>query len=294
MKFGLYVPNFGAYGDPHNLLELALAAEHAGWDGMFLWDHVLLHRHSDIPMVDAWVALAAIAARTTRLRVGPMVTPLARRRPWKVAREITSLDTLSKGRAVLGVGLGAPADAEFECFGEDPADRVRAEKMDEALTIVAALQSGEPTSFAGAHFTVSDVRFVPPPVQRPHVPIWLAGFHPNVRPLRRAAQWQGVFPLRPPSTGAAHVDAAEVLWSTMWLSPAQLGECVDIVRRYRPSLDGFDVIASGGTRSDDRAAAKAHVEQFRAVGATWWLEWLDEQRASYPAMLEHIRRGPPK
>lgn len=294
MKYGIYVPNFGAYGDPHNLLELALVAESAGWDGMFLWDHVLLHRHSDIPMVDAWVALAAIAARTSRIRLGPLVTPLARRRPWKVAREITSLDTLSRGRAVLGIGLGAPADAEFECFGEDPTGKVRAEKMDEAIEIVSALQSSQPTTFNGTHFTVDDVRFCPPPVQRPHVPVWVAGFHPNVRPMRRAARWQGVFPLQPPSTGAAHVDAAEVLWSTMWLTPTQLNDCIDIIRSHRPTMDGFDVIASGGTKPGSRAEARHQVADYQSVGATWWLEWLDEQRGTYSEMLDHIRQGPPK
>jgi hypothetical protein len=117
------VQNFGEYGDPHNLLTLACEAEDAGWDGFFLWDHLLLYRHSDIPFIDAWVALGAIAARTKRLRLGPLITPVARRRPWKLAREVVSLDHLSQGRTILGVGLGAPADAEFECFGEDPDDR---------------------------------------------------------------------------------------------------------------------------------------------------------------------------
>lgn len=294
MKCGIYVPNFGAYGDPHNLLELALIAESAGWDGVFLWDHILLHRHSAIPMVDAWVALSAIAARTSRILLGPLVTPLARRRPWKVAREIISLDALSRGRALLGIGLGAPADAEFECFGEDPADKVRAKKMDEAIEIVAALQSSEPTSFHGTHFHVDDVRFCPPPVQQPHVPVWVAGFHPNVRPMQRAAKWQGVFPLQAPSTSAEHVDAADVLWSTMWLTPGQLRECVEMVSQYRESMTGFDVVASGGTPPREPAAGKRLVAEFQTVGATWWLEWLDEQRGSYAEMLDHIRQGPPR
>ena len=108
MHFGVYVQNFGEYGNPHNLLALALDAEQAGWDGFFIWDHLLLYRRSDIPFVDAWVMLGAIAARTERLRLGPMITPVARRRPWKLAREVVSLDHLSRGRAILGVGLGAP------------------------------------------------------------------------------------------------------------------------------------------------------------------------------------------
>ena len=157
MKYAIYLPNFGAFADPNNFLEFASVAEQSGWDGLFIWDHVLLHRHSDISMIDAWVALSAIAATTHRLRLGALVTPLARRRPWKVAREITSLDTLSRGRAIFGLGLGAPADAEFECFGEETADRVRAEKMDEAIEIVAALQSGERVTFRGKHFHMAQL-----------------------------------------------------------------------------------------------------------------------------------------
>jgi len=132
----LCVQNFGEYGDPHNLIALAVDAEQAGWDGFFMWDHLQLYRHSAIPVVDAWIALAGIAARTEHLKIGPVITPLARRRPWKVAREVVSLDQLSRGRLVFGVGLGAPPDAEFDCFGEDPSDRVRAHKLDEGLTVL--------------------------------------------------------------------------------------------------------------------------------------------------------------
>jgi alkanesulfonate monooxygenase SsuD/methylene tetrahydromethanopterin reductase-like flavin-dependent oxidoreductase (luciferase family) len=120
MQDGLYVQNFGEYGDPHNLIALALEAEQAGWDGFFVWDHLQLYRHSDIPFVDAWVALAAIAARTERLRLGPVITPVARRRPWKVARGIVSLDHLSRGRAVLAVGLAAPPDSTMITMLKNP------------------------------------------------------------------------------------------------------------------------------------------------------------------------------
>jgi alkanesulfonate monooxygenase SsuD/methylene tetrahydromethanopterin reductase-like flavin-dependent oxidoreductase (luciferase family) len=203
MKFGLYVQNFGEYGDPNNLIALALDAEKAGWDGFFIWDHLQLYRHSDIPFVDAWIALAAIAARTKRLRLGPMITPLARRRPWKVAREIVSLDQLSRGRVFFGVGLGAPPDAEFECFGEDASDHVRARKLDEALTVIDRLWKGETFSHDGEFFRIQDVKFVPPAVQSPRVPVWVAGFWPNKPPMRRAARWDGVFPLKMPPVSLA-------------------------------------------------------------------------------------------
>jgi alkanesulfonate monooxygenase SsuD/methylene tetrahydromethanopterin reductase-like flavin-dependent oxidoreductase (luciferase family) len=133
MQYGVYVQNVGEYGDPQTLIAFALDAKNAGWHGFFIWDHLLLYQHSDIPFVDAWIALVAIAARTEHLRLGPVIMPLAWRRLWKVAREIMSLDQLSRGRIVLGVGLGAPPDAEFKCFGEDSSDQVRARKLDEAL-----------------------------------------------------------------------------------------------------------------------------------------------------------------
>ena len=220
MRYGVYVPNFGEYGDPHNLIALAPDAERTGWDGFFLWDHLLLYRHSDIPVVDAWVALAAIASHTERLRLGPVITPLARRRPWKVAREIVSLDHLSRGRAVLGVGLGAPPDAEFECFGEDPSDRVRAQKLDEALTVVDGLVRGEPFSHRGDNFRIEDVKFVPRAVQTPRVPVWVAGFWPNKPPMRRAARWDGVFHLKRPWDH----------WLT-WLRALRRGRCYGLIRK---------------------------------------------------------------
>lgn len=294
MKYAIYLPNWGGFADPRNYLEFASVAERSGWDGVFLWDHILLYRHSEIPMADAWIVLSAIAATTRRIQLGALVTPLARRRPWKVAREITSLDTLSGGRAIFGVGLGAPVDAEFECFGEDGADRVRAEKMDEAIEIVSALQTGEPVTFTGKHFQVHDVQFRPVPIQRPRVPVWVAGFHPNTRPMQRAAKWDGIFPLQAPSTGRGHASESEVDWSTMWLSPGQLKECIELVSRYRTSMDGFDVVACGATPVGDRERARLAVAEHEAVGATWWIEWLDEQRGTLTEMLERVRQGPPK
>ena len=181
MQYGVYVQNFGEYGDPHNLVALAVEAEQAGWDGFFLWDHLLLYRQSDIPFVDAWVALAAIAARTERLRLGPVITPVARRRPWKLAREIVSLDRLSRGRLIFGAGLGAPPDAEFECFGEDPSDHVRARKLDEALAVLEldGFLSGETFSHDGDFFHIDGVKLVQRPVQSPRVPVWVGDSGPT-------------------------------------------------------------------------------------------------------------------
>lgn len=294
MKYGVYVQNFGEYGDPHNLVTLALEAEQAGWDGFFIWDHLLLYRHSDIPFADAWVALAAIAARTERLRLGPVITPVARRRPWKLAREVVSLDHLSRGRIVLGVGLGAPPDAEFACFGEDPSDRVRARKLDEALAILDGLWRGETFSHDGDFFHIDSVKFVPRAVQSPRVPIWVAGFWPNKLPMRRAARWDGVFPLKLPPAPLTGLTPGVAPWSLLWLQPHELGEVVNYVGQHRTNAGVFDVIASGATPLGDLARGQGIVSAFREAGATWWLEWLDEQRGTFAQMREHIRKGPPK
>lgn len=294
MHFGVYVQNFGEYGNPQNLLALALDAEQAGWDGFFIWDHILLYRRSDIPFVDAWVMLGAIAARTERLRLGPMITPVARRRPWKLAREVISLDHLSRGRAILGVGLGAPPDAEFECFGEDPSDTVRAQKLDEALSVLDGLWSGETFNHHGKYFDIKDVKFVPRAVQTPRAPVWVAGFWPNKPPVRRAARWDGIFPLKMPPVPLVGLAPGAAPWSVLWLSVQEFGEAVEFVKRYRTNMESFDVVASGATPPGEKTKSQEVVSAFREVGATWWLEWLDEQRGTFTQMREHIRKGPPK
>jgi len=192
MRFAVGVPTVREYGDPPLLLELATSAERAGWDGVFLWDH-LVYRPGD-PVADPWTTLAAIAAATSTIRLGVCMTILARRRPWKVARETATLDVLSGGRLVFGVSLGSLGQEEFEAFGEDPDPRVRAERLDEGLEIVSGLWSGEPFSFRGRHYRVDQTVFRPTPVQAPRIPVWVAGQWPNRRPFRRAARWDGVFP----------------------------------------------------------------------------------------------------
>jgi hypothetical protein len=244
--------------------------------------------------VDAWIALAAIATQTRRLRLGPVITPVARRRPWKLAREIVSLDHLSRGRVVFGVGLGAPPDAEFECFGEDPSDQVRARKLDEALTVLDGLWRGETFSHDGDFFHIDSVKFVPRAVQSPRVPVWIAGFWPNKPPMRRAARWDGMFPLKLPPVPLAGLKPGAAPWSVLWLQPHELGEAVKYVRQHRTNSGPFDVIASGATPRGKAAKGQEMVGAFREAGATWWLEWLDEQRGTFAQMREHIRKGPPK
>ena len=178
MRFGLIVQMTGSLGYPQPLARLAREAEAAGWDGFFIWDVFGGDSAAPAPVVDPWIALAAIAATTERIRFGPMVTPLPRRRPWKLAREAASLDQLSGGRLILGVGIGTPPE-EFARFGEQVDPRIRAEMLDEGLEVLTGLWSGEPFSFQGRHYRVEEATLLPRPVQQPRIPIWVGGTWPR-------------------------------------------------------------------------------------------------------------------
>src|SRR3990172_5166253 len=157
MHYGIYTPNYGAEMSARALAELAREAEEAGWEGFFIWDHIQVSKSLRAPVLDPWVTLAAIAVNTKRIRLGAAITPVARRRPWKLARETVTLDHLSNGRLIFGVGLGYQS-GEFEDFGEEGDPKILAEKLDEGLDILAGLWSGEPFSYRGKHYQVNDVR----------------------------------------------------------------------------------------------------------------------------------------
>ena len=194
VKRGIYLPPFDELVDPRRLVELAVLAEERGWDGFFLWDHIL-YRAPVRAVADPWVALAAIATETERMRLGPMVTPLSRRRVQKVARETVTLDHLSGGRLTFGVGLGATSTNELEPFGEEIDARKRAQLLDERLERLTEFWGGE---------------FEPPPVQQPRIPVWVAARWPNRRPVGRAALWDGLFPIELPGPDALEEIAREV------------------------------------------------------------------------------------
>ena len=185
---GLFVAPFDALADPRVVGDLAAAAEAAGWDGFFVWDH-LLYGERVVQIADPWICCAAVAMRTERLLFGPMVTPLARRRPQVLARQAASLAVLSGGRFVLGLGLGDDWVDEFSAFGDEPDPRVRGQMLDEGLDVLTSLLSGEAVQHEGDHFAARAVRFRP----APDVPIWLAGRFGNRAPLRRAARHDGFF-----------------------------------------------------------------------------------------------------
>lgn len=279
MRFALNVPNFGALSNPNTLTELAVDAERAGWDGFFLWDHILLWDRN--PIADPWIALAAIAVATERIRIGPMVTPVARRRPWKVAREATSLDHLCRGRLVFGAGLGNPADAEFEAFGESPDARVRAAKLDEGLEIIAGMWSGEPYEYQGEYNRIEPFSFLPRPVQQPRIPVWIAGKWPNRAPFRRAARWDGAFPMR---VGDEQ------------MTPGDVREVVSYLNRYRDRSMPFDVSIFLEGMVDRSGLEPGLIEEFVRAGVTWLHDgpgFDDATDAAVEAFRHHIRKGPP-
>lgn len=286
MRHAINVPNFGDYADPATFVALAGTAEEAGWDAVFVWDHILGATDWKVPIADPWVLLAAAAAVTSRIRLGPMVTPLPRRRPWVVARQAATLDHLSEGRLTLGVGLGHPPEAEFTAFGEDPDAVVRARRLDEGLAILEGLWSGEPFAHRGEAFRLEEMTFLPRPVQRPRPPIWVAGYWPHRAPMRRAARWDGVVPL---SAALVESDPGAPI------PLHELDAVVAVVRaeRGQRGLEGFDVVVNGTLPDDPGEAADLHA-RYSDVGATWWSENVNGWRGSVPEMLDLVRRGPPR
>ncbi len=257
MKFAVSIPPFT---DASRLLQIARDAEAAGWDGVFVWDHL---QWVDVhpPVHDPWVLLGAIAQTTERVRLGTLVTPLSRRRPWVVAKQLTTLDHLSGGRAVLGVGLGEPPDRDFGAFGDEAGLRARAVMLDDGLELIDELLRGGPVVHHSSSYDV-EADLLPTPVQRPRPPIWVAGVVPNKRPLLRARRWDGIVPI-----GATDL-----------LRP-------DALARYLGEVEGgWDVVASW--------APGVPAKEYAAVGVTWLVEsasptgdWVDE-------FHDRIRRDP--
>lgn len=275
MKYALDSSIAGTFADVRLLADLAAEAEEAGWDGFFVWDAVFA-RPPGLPMADPWIALAAIAMQTAHIKIGAMVTPLARRRPWQVARQTVSLDHLSNGRLIFGVGLGYQ-DLDFAAFGEDADPRTRGDKLDEGLEIVTALWSGKPVDYGGKHYKIGQVKFLPRPFQRPRIPIWVAGYWPNYRPFRRAARYDGLLP--------GKVGERD-------LSFDELRECLAYVQEHRARSGPFDVALYGHTPSNSDRAARI-VKPWEQAGATWWREGIGDWLGSLKKIRSRIRAGPP-
>lgn len=235
-----------------------MAAEEAGWDGVFVWDHLLWDAPVD-RVADPWVTMSAIASATERVRIGPMVTPVPRRRPQKLVRETVTLDRLSNGRVTFGVGIGGDRGGEFSRFGEELDRRKRADLLDEALDKIVAWWRGD---------EVNGVTLHPAPVQQPRIPVWVGSRFPNRRPVRRAAQWDGWFPVDVPA-------------------PDGLAELVAYGLEHRPADAGdWDVAVQGLPDSDPRPWA--------AAGASWWLTRFEPFDPSPAYVLDVARAGPPR
>lgn len=276
----MYLPPFGPLGDPADLVELAVSAEAAGWDGVFLWDHVVAERP---PIVDSWTVLGAIAHATERVSIGPMVTPLPRRRPWVVARQASTVSRLSRGRLVVGLGLGSDESGDFGRFGDETSVRGRAAMLDDGLDVLRAVWSGRAHQHEGPRYRVD----LPHAPAEPHrIPIRVASStgHPGV--IRRAAACDGIFP-----NPDDHV-----------LTPEEVAGVVTALGAARRRLPGADDAAAG--RAVDVAvrgnAGPARDEPstvdlggLAEAGMTWWMEslfWLDPLELS----LTVVDAGPPR
>lgn len=279
MKYGVILPR----GDARTAADLAYEAEQHSWDGFFVWE----------PLwgVDAWVSLTAAAMRTERIKLGTLLSPVARMRPWKLAGEAVTLDNLSNGRVIISVGLGA-TDTDWAAFGEPlggSLDRkVRAEMMDESLDIMLGLWRGQPFSYQGKYYTVTPSTFMlpPPPVQHrngvPHIPIWMVGMHGSNKSMRRAIRYDGLLPTY---KDAFNMPEAESL--------RMLSEMVSWVKGNRTDPSPYDVIVEGVTPGDDPVKASDMVRVQADAGATWWIEANWEAGDAIEKVFERVRRGPP-
>lgn len=261
MKFGFVIP----WADAEHVGDIAAEAELAGWDGVFVWEPVW--------GVDAWISLGLAAVRTSRIRIGTLLTPPSRRRPWELASQVATVDRLSRGRVTLSIGLGA-IESGFDAFGEECDRRRRAELMDECMDIATGLWRGQPYSYKGRHYTIEPTTFptIGATVQQPRPTVWCVGAIGRTRSMDRALKWDGLLPQVIDADGPRAATLDEV---------AAVREMVG----DRP----YDIVVEG-----------EHVEHSPAAwadaGATWWIEsmWgaLREKSAA-TAAIDRLREGPP-
>ena len=272
LRYGLYLPAFGPFGDPAVLVDLALRAEASGWDGVFLWDHLV---HDALPIADPWATLGAIAQATRDLRFGPMVTPLPRRRPWVVARHASALSRLSGGRLILGTGLGSDEFGDLSRFGEPTRLPTLSAMYDEGLEVVRGVWSGRPFRHDGQHYHVT----LGEGVRDPHpIPVWVASLTSHPRVMRRAAGCDGIFPIR----------------ENRILAPDEVAGLLTELRRAGLSEGrAFDIAVAGNASPAWQEPVTADLAGLTQAGMTWWMESLihfDPLELS----LEIVDAGPPR
>jgi hypothetical protein len=286
MRYGFVVP----FADAHEFAEVAQLGEQHGWDGIFTWEALW--------GVDAWVTLGAAAMVTDRIRLGTLVTPVSRHRPWDLATRVRTVDTLSGGRAILGAGLGAVHDG-WLAFEADEGRKERAEKLDDALAIYAGLMAGQPFEYQGRRYSAKPTTFIlpAPPVQQPHPPVWLVGAkvagRTRQRSLERAARWDGLLPQWVDKSRSSD-ESSDVT------GPERMADIVGDVLRLREEAglptDGYDVILEADSTGEFVKTEPASPDEWAGVGVTWWIEsWWSLEPG--PAGLAEVRRrvelGPP-
>lgn len=284
MRFSINIPNFGDLADASTVARVASAAELAGWDALFVWDHVVHDKRTRRSLGDPWMLLTAAALATTRISLGPLVTPVPRRRPQQLARQVATLDNLSGGRVIFRAGLGGPIEDEYGSFGEPTDAKLLAERLDEDLYLLDRYWSGEPVTHDGAHYQVQDVTLLPRPMQRSRVPVWIGGFWPHRAPTRRAARWDGAAPLFL-SAGHGHPPPVD-----------EVRDLVAYVRRQRDSEPArpFEVVL-GGASPATAPEARDLLGPLIEAGATWWDERrpIDDEVDRLEPVLRRIEAGPP-
>lgn len=270
MKYGFVIPG----GDVETLIDIAEQIENAGWDGVFVADGIY--------GTDPWISLAAIAVRTQRVRIGTLLTPASRRRPWKLASETATLDRLSHGRVILPVGLGA-IDTGFDRVGEQVDRKIRAQLLDESLEIITRLWSGQPFQFDGTHYHVNwDVDWPYTPVQTPRIPIWVVGAWRRKHSMQRALRYDGVLIAKMQDNGSF----GEV-------TPVDVQQVKQYIDQNRSEKTPFDIIIEGVTPIGELDQADAVVAPFAQAGATWWIESMWGSPGGMDAVVARIKQGPP-
>jgi alkanesulfonate monooxygenase SsuD/methylene tetrahydromethanopterin reductase-like flavin-dependent oxidoreductase (luciferase family) len=285
MRCSINIPNLGDFANPRLVADAARIAEETGWDGLFVWDQLIGYNQDLVGEFAATnILLTAAALATSRIRLGTQVTPVPRRRPRQLAREIATLDRLSAGRMILGVGLGDPIANEYGRFGEPTDPKVLAGLLDEGLEAITLLWSGEPVTFHGQHLTIDDVIMRPTPVQQPRVPIWIGGHWPHKPPARRAARWDGA-----------------VLTTGAWEQPPDpdvITELHDYIHAHRDKAGLADLpfeLVVGGSTPDNAARARDTLGPLADAGATWWDERFPvHQLGKFDAVRSRLEQGPPR
>lgn len=282
MRFGLVLPNIGQYSNVRLLADLAHDGEAAGWDGFFLTDTIQMVGYDVHPICNPWIALAAVALRTERIKIGVRVAAPTRRRPWQLAGEAVTLDHLSHGRMILGIGLGDEHDRGFAAFGEEMDLKQRARMLDEALDVIQGLWSGQPFSFDGEHYLVNEIALRPTPVQAPRIPIWVGWVWPRRKPLERAARWDGATPF------AMHPDGTYAS-----LTPDDIRQLKHLIEERRPVDEPFDIVIDGPVFDAVHDKQARHTLQANAAaGATWSVGFVPPE-VGIGDLRAAIRKGPP-